>query len=45
MLRNHYQRRAERRNLVRALFSEIDFNTKDLLFFVEKSVTLKQLET
>ncbi|KAB7616066.1 hypothetical protein F9L33_04710 [Amylibacter sp. SFDW26] len=45
MLRNHYQRLAERRNLVHALFSEIDFNTKDLLFFVEKSVTLKQLET
>ena len=45
LIRDFARRRSEKRNLVRAIFSEIDFNTKDLLFFVEKSVSLKKLES
>lgn len=44
MIRNFLQKRSEHRNLVRSLYAEVDFNTKDLLFFKEKSVSLTKLE-
>lgn len=37
------QRKAER-NLVRALFAEIDFNTTDMEIFIDKSLSLPNLE-
>ncbi len=33
-----------RRNLVRSLYSEIDFNTKDLFLFLEKSIPMNVLQ-
>ncbi|WP_229801968.1 hypothetical protein [Paramylibacter ulvae] len=38
-----YSRRSERRNFIRALFAEVDFNTKDLYFFIESSRDLSKL--
>ncbi len=38
------RRRNERLNLIRALFAEVDFNTKDLYIFVEMSTALDQIE-
>lgn len=36
--------RAEQRNLIRALFAEIDFNTRDLEFFLENSADIAAIE-
>ena len=44
LLRDLNRRRIEKNNLVRALYAEIDFNTKDLYIFAENSATLKDLE-
>ena len=43
MGRRWWQRRNEKRNLVRALFSEIDFNTSDLNRFVADAEILDSL--
>jgi len=37
LARDHLQRRSLRRNLIRALYAEIDFNTRDLTRFVDET--------
>lgn len=44
LFRDLYRQRIEKINLVRALFAEIDFNTKDLHIFAKNSASLKDLE-
>jgi len=41
---NYVRSRKERTNLIRSLFAEVDFNTKDLDFFVQNSADISAIE-
>ncbi|MDF1668675.1 MAG: hypothetical protein P1U83_03595 [Roseovarius sp.] len=39
-----FSNRRERHNLIRSLYAEVDFNTKDLHFFIENSADISAIE-